>query len=97
MSLSPKKAHVAVSILGVKGHIIGDRRYSLELTYFSVFSGCDVYMRMVSSLSVGAGSGKTKLDKHRIKSCEAQIVSYYFIKLESFLNLHIKSKWTSTD
>ena len=34
---------------------------------------CDVYLRI--PLGVGAGSGKTKLDQFRLKSCTAYIVS----------------------
>ena len=37
-------------------------------------SGCDTYTKMAASMTVGAGSGKTKLDKHRLKSCKANIV-----------------------
>ena len=32
------------------------------------------YLRLAQSLTVGSGSGKTKLDKFRLKMCKTQLV-----------------------
>ena len=37
----------------------------------------DLYTRQVGGLAIGSGSGKTKLDKHRLKMCRNTIVRSY--------------------
>ena len=37
--------------------------------------GCEEYLRQASLMGVGAGAGRTNLDKHRLKFCRNHMVS----------------------
>ena len=45
-------------------------RFAME----QVVRGIDNYLKLAGSFSTGAGSGKTKLDKHRQQTCKAAMV-----------------------
>ena len=47
----------------------------LKGTMDVLFQNCDTYLSVWPSLQAGAGAGKTKLDRHRLKTCKTHIVS----------------------
>ena len=54
-------------------HELVHRRLRGVLEDFKI--ACENYIRQSNSLGIGSGSGKTKLDKYRIKMCRNNIVS----------------------
>jgi len=40
-----------------------------------LLQNCDMYIGAYASLQTGSGSGKTKLDKYRLKTCKTHVVS----------------------
>lgn len=52
-----------------------------------VASSCNKYLQITKSCLTGPGSGKTKLDKERIKLCQREIVNNSQTKLYSILNI----------
>ena len=60
--------------IGIKGESRNVHR-KLRAALAELCAGCDTYTKMSSNLTIGAGSGKTKLDKHRLRSCKSHIVS----------------------
>jgi len=41
-----------------------------------LLQNCDAYLRLCVSLQAGAGAGKTKLDRYRLKTCRNHVVSF---------------------
>ena len=50
--------------------------------------GAEEYMRLSSSIGVGAGAGKTALDRHRVKYCRNHMVRL-LSKLDTLLNQNL--------
>ncbi len=50
-----------------------------------LIKSADKYIRMASSLTVGAGAGKSKLDKHRLKACKMHMVSLKLRNIDSYI------------
>lgn len=51
----------------------------LRSTLEELASGCLKYVAITKNSLTGPGTGKTKLDKERMKLCEREIVSNFFL------------------
>lgn len=57
----------------------------LKATLEELASSCVKYVAITKNSVTGPGSGKTKLDKERMKLCEREIVSLLFASKQSLL------------
>lgn len=53
----------------------------LRTTLEELASGCAKYVAITKNSLTGPGTGKTKLDKERMKLCEREAVSYFILIL----------------
>lgn len=61
----------------MRNHIHSNEKVKLRTTLEELASSCLNYVSITKDSLTGAGSGKTKLDKERIKLCQREIVSSY--------------------